>query len=420
MNSAAAPAHRVTGNDRLPLYGLYAANGISMVGNVLTALAIPWFVLQTTGSAEKTGVTGFFAALPIALAAFIGGTIVDRLGFKRTSIVADLASGITVAAIPLLYLTVGLDFAVLLALVFMTNLLDAPGSTARSAIVPELATRAGVSFERAGALNQIIERSSRLVGAPIAGALIAAVGPTTVLWIDAATFAISAAVIGLLVNAVKHESLHDTPRHWRAEFLEGFHFIWRDRLLLTIVVTVMITNFLDTGILQTIYMERVYDNAVALGLAVAALGGGAVVGALVFGAIGTRLPRRWTFIGLFIVLSLRYYAYALYPPLPLLIAIMFLAGVAAGPINPLLDAVQYERVPAALRGRVFGAISAGVTLAMPLGALFTGIGVDRLGLTGTLILSSTIYFVTTFALVFNPSVREMERRVPINSNSAGI
>ncbi len=54
--------------DQIPLVALYTANAISMVGNVLMVLAVPWFVLQTTASAEKTGVTGFFEALPIALA----------------------------------------------------------------------------------------------------------------------------------------------------------------------------------------------------------------------------------------------------------------------------------------------------------------------------------------------------------------
>jgi len=222
MPNSASPIRAVPFQDRAPLYALYTANGISMIGNVLTALAIPWFVLATTGSAEKTGLTGFFTALPIALAAFIGGSIVDRLGFKRMSIIADLTSGIIVALIPLLYLTVGLDFNVLLALVFFANLLDAPGSTAREAIVPELATRAGVSFERAGSMNQIVERSSRLIGAPLAGALIAGFGATTVLWIDALTFLVSAAIIGFLVNQPKPEVQETTRHHWRAEMCKGF------------------------------------------------------------------------------------------------------------------------------------------------------------------------------------------------------
>src|SRR5207249_3590299 len=108
--------------NRLPILGLLVANTISQVGSALTFIAVPWFVLQTTGSAAKTGLTGVFEALPFIIAGIFGGTLVDRLGFKRTSILADLTSGLTVALIPLLYHTVGLAFWQLLALSFLGSL----------------------------------------------------------------------------------------------------------------------------------------------------------------------------------------------------------------------------------------------------------------------------------------------------------
>ena len=87
---------------RIPILSLFAANAISNTGNVLATIAIPWFVLQTTGSAAQTGITGFFTILPVVVAGFLGGALIDRLGYKPTSIIADLASGVTVALIPLL------------------------------------------------------------------------------------------------------------------------------------------------------------------------------------------------------------------------------------------------------------------------------------------------------------------------------
>src|SRR5258708_21032191 len=122
----------------IPIYSLFAANAISLVGNVLSAIAIPWFVLQTTGSATKTGITGFFNILPVVLAGFFGGTLVDRLGYKRTSIIADIASGVTSALIPILYYTIRLQFWQLMILVFFGALLDTPGSTGRRPLVPGL------------------------------------------------------------------------------------------------------------------------------------------------------------------------------------------------------------------------------------------------------------------------------------------
>src|SRR5215510_7463339 len=113
-----------TPKNSLPIYSLFTANAISLVGNVLSAIAIPWFVLQTTGSATRTGITGFFTVFPVVLAGFFGGTLVDRWGYKRTSIIADIASGITTTLIPLMYFTIGLQFWQLMVLVFLGALLD--------------------------------------------------------------------------------------------------------------------------------------------------------------------------------------------------------------------------------------------------------------------------------------------------------
>ncbi len=102
---------------RLPLAAFLTANAISITGNRITQLAIPWFVLQTTGSVAKTGLAGFFTLLPVVISSALGGVIVDRLGLRRASVVSDVASGLSVLLVPVLFHTVGLPFAALLAVV---------------------------------------------------------------------------------------------------------------------------------------------------------------------------------------------------------------------------------------------------------------------------------------------------------------
>src|SRR5215216_196701 len=226
----------------LPISSLFIANAISLVGNMLSAIAIPWFVLQTTGSATQTGITGFFTVLPVVLAGLLGGTLVDRLGYKRTSIIADIASGLTTALIPLLYFTIGLQFWQLMILVFLGALLDSPGSTARSALIPELAALAHMPIERATSLIHMIERGSRLVGAPLAGLLIALMGTENVLWLDAASFFISAVIIAVTIKIhkpVEHAEQEPSGGYF-AELREGLRFIYNDKLMLAIVVMIML------------------------------------------------------------------------------------------------------------------------------------------------------------------------------------
>src|SRR5258708_9666624 len=93
-----------------PIYALLTGNIVSYVGNTLTLLAIPWFVLQTTNSVVQAGVVGFFSVLSMVVSGVLGGVLVERLGYKRSSAVGDLLSGLTVLLISLLYHNIGLAF----------------------------------------------------------------------------------------------------------------------------------------------------------------------------------------------------------------------------------------------------------------------------------------------------------------------
>ena len=407
-----------TQKNSLPIYSLFTANAISLVGNVLSAIAIPWFVLQTTGSATQTGITGFFTVLPVVLAGFFGGTLVDRLGYKRTSIIADLASGVTTALIPLLYFTVGLQFWQLMILVFLGALLDTPGSTARSALIPELAEMAHMPIERATSLIHIIERGSRLIGAPLGGLLIAWIGTENVLWLDAASFFISAGIIGLVIKVqtpVQHEERAPGGKYFD-ELREGLKFIYNDKLVLAIVVMIMLTNFLDaiySGVVQPVFVKQVYGQALDLGLLIAASGAGAVIGALIYSSIGLRFPRHAVFVFGFVLTSLRFFLFATYPSIWIAVPFVVFASMGAGPLNPIIGAVEFERVPKNMRGRVGGAIGAGAWSAMPLGMLIGGVLTEQLGVRPMLIGLGIIYLITTLSMAFIPAMKEMNRREPV-------
>src|SRR5215212_8294597 len=232
---------------RTPILALLGANAVSETGNVLAFVAIPWFVLQTTGSVTKTGVVGGAFLLAAVVAGVVGGPVVDRLGFKRASIVADLAGAVTVALIPLLYYTTGLAFWQLLVLVFLGGFLDAPGHTARQSLVPDLAGRARMRIARANAAFQGIQHASFLLGPPLAGVLIAVFAPSNVLWIDAATFVVSAALVSTLVPSLApRPGTTAELRHaggYLAELAEGITFIRRDRLVFWMFGIGIVANF---------------------------------------------------------------------------------------------------------------------------------------------------------------------------------
>lgn len=399
-----APAPR-----RGPLRILLTANAVSLVGNQLTALAVPWFVLQTTGSAARTGVVAVAAVVPTILSAFFGGAIVDRLGFRRTSVLADAANAVATALIPLLYATVGLAFWQLLILVFLGALLDAPGGTARSSLIPDLARLANVPLERVSAASQTIQGLAGLLGPPIAGLLVVTMGTSRVLWLDAASFVISATIIRLAVPAAEPRPHTDT--RYFEDVRAGLRFLLRDRLLLTIALTATVTNFVAAplfAVILPVYAETRYGSARDLGLVIAGFGAGSLISSIAFGIVGSRSSRRALVLGGFAVLSLPMWMVAFWPPLPLLIAALVGMGIGGGVLNPLVGTVLQERTPEAMRGRVLGTFMALALLASPIGMLLAGFLIEAFGLRPLLIGMGALLVAITVSLTLNPAIRELD------------
>lgn len=405
---------QINRRSRFAIWSLFAANAISMIGNMLAFIAIPWFVLQTTGSAAQTGITGFFSALAAVVAGFFGGAIVDRLGFKRTSIIADLASAVAFGLIPLLYATIGLQFWQLLLLVFIGNLLDAPGTTAREALIPELAEFAGMSLERASAGIQSVERGSRLLGAPLAGVLIAFMGTNNVLWFDAISFLVSALIVLRAVPAKQTANEARVSKPYMDELKAGIKFILNERLILAIVGIVLVTNFLDAplgGVIYPVYARQFFGNALDLGLIIGASGGGALIGAIVYAIFGQHWSRRAIFFGGFAIVALHFGAIALVPSLPIILLVQLISGMAAGPLNPIISTIEYERVPIEMRGRVFGAITAGAYVAIPLGVLLGGYVLEWFDIRLVLAVIGAFYLLTIILGFLHPATRTMDERL---------
>jgi MFS family permease len=395
---------------RIPITALTLAGIISLTGSMLTSVAIPWFVLQTTNSATKTGLTGVFTTLPYIFGGVFGGTLVDRLGFRRMSVLADLTSGATIALIPLLYHTVGLAFWQLLALTFLANLFNTPGDTARQSIIPDLASLAGMRLERANALVQSIPRFAILFGPPLAGVLIALFGASNVLWLDAATFAISAVVIGTLVPHRVPTARHETgPRRYFADLAEGWRFLAANRISRALITLFLFTNLIESpwSLLLAVYTKRVFGTAVSFGTVLAALGAGAIVSSFLFAAVGHRLPRLGVLVLYPLGGAITFSALALNVSFIALVAVTFAYGLAVGMVNPPTKTIQQEQVPSALLGRVQGIITALMFAFIPLGRGIAAVLIDPVGLPAIFLTIGVLFALVTVVMLALPVFRDL-------------
>lgn len=397
-----------------PLRVLLLAETVSTAGTAMTVLAVPWFVLVTTGSATRTGIAAAAETVPLVLASALGGPLVDRIGPRRVSVASDLVSGAALAVVPLLHATVGLAFWQLCVVVAVVGLARAPGDTARVLLLPELVALARVPVERGASAWDGVNRGARMLGAPVAGALIALLGPAPVLVVDAATFLVSALLVRAGVPLVLASFEQDgPPEPYRARLRGGLAALRADRLVLGIVVMVLVTNLLDaasSSVLMPVYARQVLGSSLGLGLLYACFGVGALTGALLYGTWGPRLPRWPVYTVSFLLLGApRSWTLAAHPPYVALLALQVVFGIGAGCLNPVLTAVELERIPPVMRSRVFGLMSAGCLLGLPVGSVLAGLAVSRAGLDSALVLAGAVYLLATLSpVVWSRTWRQMD------------
>lgn len=405
----------------LPLVGVLTAMAVSLTGTRVSAIALPWFVLVTTGSATQTGLVAFCEMAPYVVVKAFTGPLVDRAGPRTISWTTDLISAVAAVAVPVLHAADRLSFPLLLALVALIGAARGPGDLAKDVMVPEAADHARVPLERAAAFAGVTERLASTVGPAAGGALIALLGPLPGLTVNAACFAIGSVIIALVLpqgmgRAAEHvpspaeESTE--PGYWR-RFGQGFTFLRGEPLLFTIMGMVAITNFLDaafSAVLLPVWAKESGNGPSAIGLCASAGGLAAIGGSLIAAAVAHRMRRRLVFFGAFLLAGApRWLILASPAPLWTVVLVFALGGFGGGFLNPILAAVSYERVPRRLLGRVKALSGALSWSGIPLGGLIGGAAVASFGLAPVLLVGAAAYFLTTNLTGLRPEWREMDR-----------
>ncbi|MEV7188463.1 MFS transporter [Kitasatospora sp. NPDC093102] len=412
-----------SGRSLRPLAGVLTATAVSVTGTRVSAIALPWFVLATTGSATMTGLVAFAEMAPYVAVKALTGPLVDRLGPRVVSWTTDAVSAVAAGLVPLLHMQGLLPFWVLLVMVAVIGAMRGPGDLAKSVMVPEAADHARVPMERATGLSGVTERLASTIGPAVGGGLVALIGPLAGLAINAGTFALGSLIIAIAlphgmgrsaVSAAAGDPSEQEPPagYWRM-FREGFTFLRSEPLLLTVIVMIGITNLIDAGfttVLVPVWARESGNGPAAIGLLAAVMGATAVVGSLIAAAVASRLPRRTVFFTGFLLCGApRFLVLALGAPMWLVFTVFAVGGFGAGFLNPILGAVLFERVPRHLLGRVHALGDSLAWAGIPLGGLVAGAAVAMVGLIPSLIVGGALYFATTALAGLRPEWREMDR-----------
>lgn len=379
------------------------SGALSLLGNAVAAIALPWLILVRTGDAATAGLVAAASAAPLLVAALAGGALVDRFGRRRTSIVADAASAACVAALPLVDAAWGLTVTAFVLLGVAGALADVPGLTAREALGPDVAAAAGVPLERLTGLREGVNGVVLVVGPAVAGGLLVVLDPVAVLWVTAATSLAAALVTATLPVGV------GAAAPVRPDLGAGIRVLLRDRMLTTITL-VSTAGLLALGPLQGLLLpvHLVGEGSPGVfGLVVTAMAVGGIAGGVLYATLGTRVRRRPVFVLGQLVTAAGVVGIALFPPAPLLLGASLLAGLGSAPVGAMVAVLVAERVPAGARGRVLGLQNAAALGAVPVGLLAAGLLVEAVGLRPTGMLVAGVWLAATVAALAAPSLRRL-------------
>ena len=392
------------------LAALIVAEIVSSLGSRITFLALPWFVLVTTGSAAKMGIVLAVELAPVALLGIPSGAVVARLGARRTMQLSDLARVPLMCSIPLLHSAGMLSFPLLLAIVFAIGCFLAPFFASQRVILPELVGEDETTVAQANAVIEGATTLTNLLGPVVAGLLIAAVGATSVLYIDAATFLFSFLTLTLFVPSRPPQPQTDDARGVFA----GLRFLLRDPLLWRIGLAAVFLNMFGSMIsaaLPVLAFDDFGESSRVAGALFASLGAGALVGMVLAVKLMPRFkPLKLAAIGI-VALSLPIWLLGLDLPLWATLAALFASTIPQPLVNAPVIGLMTTRTPEALRPKLMTAVLTIAMLAGPIGLVAAGPLLEAYGTRTVFVIIAA--GMTVFALYFaSVALRFGPRDVP--------
>lgn len=403
---------------RGPVLLILASAFLAAAGNGISLVVLPWLVLQRTGSASAASVVAAAATLPLLVATLVAGTAVDFLGRRRVAILADAMSAISVAAIPVIALTAGIDALstlVIAGLAALGAFFDPAGMTARLSMLPEAGGRAGWTLDHTNSVYEAGFSLAYITGPGIGGVLIATIGAVNTMWVTAAAFGCSiAAMAALRLAGADRPGPDERPDGVISGVMEGLRFVWRNRVLRTLgLIDLAVTGLylpMESVLFPKYFSDR--NEPAHLGWVLMALSIGGLVGALSWTWLSRHASKRATVLtatGTFACASL---AIGFLPPLPVILVLSAIVGLVYGPIGPIYNSVMQTRTPPQLRGRVVGVMTSMAYAAGPVGFMLAGPLVDAFGLTAAFLALAVPILMIALACPWVPALRELDDAAP--------
>ncbi len=402
---------------RYPAFGrLWVGRLVSLFGDAIALIALPWFVLQITRSGTATAGILLALQLPAILTSMVIGWLVDRIQPRTIIRIDNVLRTLIIGAIPVLYWFHALGLWLLFLLTFLAGMLAPATEVGARSILPDLVQ--DKDLDAANMLWSFSFNLSLVIGPAVAGLLVASFGGPSILLVDAGTFAVMAIMAVTLPTLGRSSAVVEAPISERL----GLRQLWGIKVV-RYTTLLSLVFFFSYGPLEAalpLYSDAVLrTDARGYGLLWSALAAGALIGTL----SSTTLSRRLRF-GVALPLIALLWGASLLPivltnALWLACGLLFLGGLMWGPYTPMETTLLQRNVPKAELGRVFGARSTLLTGGSPLGLAAGGILLAFVPSTSVIALSAFACILVGLGGLASPTFRDLSVRSTDADSGAG-
>jgi MFS family permease len=335
---------------RNPNYRLWLiGDTVSLLGDQFYLVALPWLVLQQTGSAVAMGAIMMAGAIPRAVLMLMGGAVSDRTSARKIMMATATARTILVTAIGVLVWLHVLRTWELYALAVAFGVADAFAVPAQTAFMPSLLKRE--QLVAASSVSQSTGQLTTILGPVPAGFVIKTLGVAWAFFVDAISFLFIIGALWKLPDPPKSQAARKAVWH---SIAEGIAYVGKDVPLRSLMLLATIMNFCVSGpvAIGLAYLTKTkFGSPAVYGIVISAVAAGSLLGALLAGVWKIRW-RGLLILSVSVILSVCLGAIGLMGSVWSIATVLVIMGAAAGLVNVHIGAWAMQRIDAAVRGRV--------------------------------------------------------------------
>ena len=381
----------------------FFGQGLSLIGTWMQSMAQQVLVYRLSGSASSLGIVSFMTVLPLVPLALWGGSLSDRVSKRNLLLVTQTLMLLQAILLALLTWWGAIQIWHVYLMAFLLGAFKAVDTPARHSFVVEM-VEGKEDLTSAIGLNSAIQNSAKTLGPALAGVFVAMTGEATAFFVNSLSFL--AVIISLLMmrNLPKVSKERAENTSMVAHTIEGLRFVFAQQTMLILMSLVAVSSFLskpyqtlmpvfaDVNLQESARPvisflcngEHLFPNcqapeALPLGLLLAAMGLGAVMGALLVASLPEHARRGWVLTVGNLSFPLLLLIFVTSSSMVLSLVLMVLTGLTRVMQNAMANTLLQITAPDAMRGRVMSLYSLVSQGMMQLGGVQAGFVADWIG-----------------------------------------